>query len=201
MTSSSLSSDYWRVPFGCLTVRPPAREHSIQRPRARAHDEQKDQPQQHREIGARFVHHAQESVARKLGQREGPESVSGQDRDFRREDGYRDVDEQRDRRQAAKQADKQERTTNGLHRADERPHYRGRGNPNLSEPTSTQRLGIKNLLDALQEEHRANQQADEDDGRRRLAEREFGFRVYAVVLSFDRDVAGLVRHAASLFFS
>src|SRR5450759_4503851 len=120
---SVLSSDGWWVRLGGPTVHHSAREPGIHRPRARTHDEQENQTQQHREIGARLVHHAQESVVRELGEREGPEPVSEQDRDFRREDGHRNVAEERDRRQAGEQAGEQERAANGFHRANEWPHH------------------------------------------------------------------------------
>jgi len=49
-----------------------SREDRIERYFASADDQQKKRPEPHREIGPRFVHHAEEAVARQIRQSEMP---------------------------------------------------------------------------------------------------------------------------------
>src|SRR6185503_11855987 len=100
--------------------RVPPDEQRIEGPAAAAHDEEEDESEEHREVGPGLVEHGPKPVGWAARGGEPREAGTQQDRDFGRDDGHRDVHQERDRGQPRQQADQDQEAEQDL----DAPHER-----------------------------------------------------------------------------
>jgi hypothetical protein len=159
-----------------------ALEQCVEREWSGADNEQEERPEPHRKIRARLVHHAPETIARELPEREPPEAVAEKYRDLGRENRQADVDKQHNGGQPRQQSNDQQRATDCFASTHEGSRDFRSWDANLGEAAGGKFSREQEFLNAFREKDAADQKPHQNSRSRRLCGKKppaHGFRLSA----------------------
>ena len=125
-------------------------------------DEEVEGAEEHGDVVAGFVDHAEEAVARKGAQGETHELRSDEDGDFHGEKGDEHGADKRHGSDAGEKSGEQQQAAGGLEKPDEgAEEFRG-GDADFRKASAAEIGGVEEFLDALEKENPTDHEADEE---------------------------------------